>query len=70
VGVWRCGGVAAAGAKVLTAVGLSERIAAGQAMLQRVATLLARAAPPEEVFAAVAAEIGLLPLPTSRPWPV
>jgi hypothetical protein len=43
VGVWRCGGVAAAGAKVLTAFGLSERIAAEQAMLQRVATLLARA---------------------------
>jgi hypothetical protein len=32
-----------------------------QAALRRVATLVARAAPPEEVFAAVAAEVGQLP---------
>jgi signal transduction histidine kinase len=37
-----------------------ERIAEEQAALRRVATLVARAAPPEEVFAAVAAEIGQL----------
>src|ERR1700750_1907265 len=35
-----------------------RRIAGEQAALRRVATLVARAAPPEEVFAAVAAEAG------------
>jgi GAF domain-containing protein len=35
-----------------------ERIAEEQAALRRVATLIARAAPPEEVFAAVSAEVG------------
>jgi GAF domain-containing protein len=39
------------------------RLAADQAALRRVATLVARAAPPEDVFAAVAEEIGrLLPV--------
>jgi signal transduction histidine kinase len=37
-----------------------RRIAQEQTALRRVATLVARAAPPEEVFAAVAAEIGRL----------
>ena len=37
-----------------------RRIAGEQAALRRVATLVARAAPPQEVFAAVAAESGLL----------
>jgi signal transduction histidine kinase len=46
--------------EVLTAVGLSERIAEEQAALRRVATLVARATPPEEVFAVVAAEVGRL----------
>ena len=36
------------------------RIAGEQAALRRVATLVARAAPPEEVFAAVTAEAGRL----------
>ena len=36
------------------------RLAEEQAALRRVATLVARATPPEEVFAAVAAEVGLL----------
>jgi signal transduction histidine kinase len=36
----------------------SERIAEEQAALRRVATLVARAPPPEEVFAAVSAEVG------------
>ncbi len=36
----------------------SERFAEEQAALRRVATLVARAAPPDEVFAAVAAEVG------------
>jgi GAF domain-containing protein len=48
----------AAGSEVLTAVGLSGRIAEEQAALRRVATLVARPAPPEEVFAAVATEVG------------
>ncbi|HEX6448375.1 MAG TPA: GAF domain-containing protein [Trebonia sp.] len=39
---------------------LSDRIAGEQAALRRVATLVARAAPPEEVFAAVAEEAGRL----------
>lgn len=34
------------------------RIAVEQAALRRVATVVARAAPPEEVFAAVVAEAG------------
>ena len=39
------------------------RLAADQAALRRVATLVARASPPEEVFAAVAEEVGrLLPV--------
>ncbi|MDX6593955.1 MAG: hypothetical protein QOJ13_3151, partial [Gaiellales bacterium] len=36
----------------------SERFAEEQAALRRVATLVARAASPDEVFAAVAAEVG------------
>jgi GAF domain-containing protein len=52
--------MAAAGAEVLTAVGLSKRIAEEQAALRRVATLVARPAPPAEVFAAVTAEVGRL----------
>ena len=39
---------------------LSDRIAGEQAALRRVATLVARAAGPEEVFAAVAEEAGRL----------
>jgi len=35
-----------------------DRIAAEQAALRRVATLVARGTPPEEVFAAVAGEAG------------
>ncbi|MDT7702913.1 MAG: hypothetical protein QOJ30_5238, partial [Pseudonocardiales bacterium] len=50
----------AAGAEVLTAVGLSKQIAEEQAALRRVATLVARPAPPAEVFAAVTAEVGRL----------
>jgi GAF domain-containing protein len=42
------------------ATGLSDRIAQEQAALRRVATLVARVVPPEEVFAAVAAEVGRL----------
>ena len=38
----------------------AEELAGEQAALRRVATLVARAAPPEEVFAAVAAEAGQL----------
>jgi GAF domain-containing protein len=38
--------------------GSSEQIAGEQAALRRVATMVAQAAPPEEVFAAVTAEIG------------
>ncbi len=41
--------------------------AAEQAALRRVATLVARAAPPEEVFAAVTAEVGRL-LHAQRIW--
>ena len=40
--------------------GDARRIAEEQAALRRVAVLVARAAPPEEVFAAVAAEAGRL----------
>jgi GAF domain-containing protein len=52
--------VAAAGAEVLTTVGPSERIAAEQAALRRVATLVATGAQPEAVFATVAEEVGRL----------
>jgi signal transduction histidine kinase len=52
--------VAAAGAEALMATRPSDRIAGEQAALRRVATLVARAPPPEEVFAAVAAEAGRL----------
>jgi GAF domain-containing protein len=38
-----------------------ERVAEEQAALRRVATLVAQAAQPEEVFAAVAAEVGRMP---------
>jgi GAF domain-containing protein len=50
----------AARAEVLTAVGLGKQIAEEQAALRRVATLVARPAPPAEVFAAVTAEVGRL----------
>ena len=50
--------MAVAGAEVLTGVGLSKRIAEEQVALRRVATLVARAVPPDEVFAAVAAAVG------------
>ncbi|MEK6441519.1 GAF domain-containing protein [Pseudonocardia sp. T1-2H] len=50
----------AAGAEVLTAVGLGKQIAEEQAALRRVATLVARATVPAEVFAAVTAEVGRL----------
>ena len=42
------------------ATGARDRITREQAALRRVATLVARAAPPEDVFAAVAAEVGRL----------
>ena len=48
------------GAEVLTGFVQSERIADEQAALRRVATLVARAAPPTDVFAAVTAEVGRL----------
>jgi signal transduction histidine kinase len=51
---------AAAGEEVLTASVESERITDEQAALRRVATLVARAAAPTDVFAAVAAEVGRL----------
>src|SRR5882757_7335050 len=46
--------------EVLTALRSSGRIVEEQAALRRVATLVARAPPPDEVFAAVAAEVGRL----------
>jgi hypothetical protein len=49
----------AAGRRPLVAQG-SDRIAEEQAALRRVATRVAAAAAPEEVFAAVAAEVGRL----------
>jgi GAF domain-containing protein len=52
--------VAAAEAEALMSTGPSDRVAEEQAALRRVATLVARAAPPEELFAAVAAEVGRL----------
>jgi signal transduction histidine kinase len=51
---------AAGGAEVLTGFVQSERIADEQAALRRVATLVARAAQPTDVFAAVTAEVGRL----------
>jgi signal transduction histidine kinase len=57
--VWE-GGVAAAGAEALMATQPSDRIAREQAALRRVATLVARTTAPEEVFAAVAGEVGRL----------
>src|SRR5882757_1709953 len=49
--------------EVLTALRSSGRIVEEQAALRRVATLVADGVPPEEVFAAVAAEVGrLLPV--------
>ena len=54
-------GVALANARLLTRERtIGARFADEQATLRRVATLVARAAPPEEVFAAVAAEAGRL----------
>jgi signal transduction histidine kinase len=47
-------------AEVRTAVGPSERIGEERAALRRVARLVGGAVPPEEVFAAVAAEAGRL----------
>jgi hypothetical protein len=52
--------VAAAGAEVVTGVGLSKRIVEKAAALHRVATLLGSATPAEDVFSAVTAEIGQL----------
>jgi GAF domain-containing protein len=52
--------VAAARTEVLTAVGLSKRIAEEQAALRRVATPVARATAPAEAVAAVTAEVGRL----------
>jgi signal transduction histidine kinase len=52
--------VAAAGSEAPMATPPNDRIAGEQAALRRVATLVARAAPPEEVFAAVTAEAGRL----------
>jgi signal transduction histidine kinase len=48
---------AAVGAAALMGARASDRIAEEQAALRRVAMLAARGAPPEEVFAAVAAEV-------------
>jgi signal transduction histidine kinase len=45
---------------IRTDAGSGTRLAEEQAALRRVATMVARAAPPEEVFAAVAAEVGRL----------
>jgi signal transduction histidine kinase len=45
---------------VVTSTGASTELADEQAALRRVATLVARAAAPDEVFAAVAAEVGQL----------
>jgi signal transduction histidine kinase len=60
VSLWRKGGVAAAGEQALMATRLNDRIAGEQAALRRVATLVARGTPPEEVFTAVAKEAGRL----------
>ncbi|MCU1464586.1 MAG: histidine kinase [Actinomycetia bacterium] len=48
------------GVAIAILVGELTRLAAEQGALRRVATLVARAAPPDEVFASVTAEIGLL----------
>jgi signal transduction histidine kinase/putative methionine-R-sulfoxide reductase with GAF domain len=45
---------------VVTGAGLTTGLADEQAALRRVATMVARAAPPDEVYAAVAAEVGQL----------
>jgi GAF domain-containing protein len=50
--------VTAAGAEALMATRVDDRLAEEQAALRRVATLVARAAAPGEVFAAVAEEVG------------
>src|SRR5262249_58954747 len=57
-GVRREGGQEAAGPEALMATPSSDRIAEEQAALRRVATLVARVAAPDEVFAAVAEEAG------------
>jgi signal transduction histidine kinase len=54
----RGGGVVPAGVEILMASGPSDRIAEEQSALRRVATLVAGGAPPEEVYAAVTAEVG------------
>ncbi|MDQ1478661.1 MAG: hypothetical protein QOE62_3890, partial [Actinomycetota bacterium] len=48
------------GVGIAILVGELTRLAVEQGALRRVATLVARAAPPDEVFAAVTTEIGLL----------
>ena len=54
-------GVALANARLLARErAMGARIAGQQATIRRVATLVARGAPPEEVFTAVAAEVGRL----------
>src|SRR3954452_22190076 len=58
LGARRGGGGTAGGAEARMAGRASDRIAEEQAALRRVATLVARAAPAEEVFAAVTAEVG------------
>ncbi|MCU1614577.1 MAG: histidine kinase [Frankiales bacterium] len=58
MGTWRRTGGAAAEAEVLVAFAQSDGIAEEQAALRRVATLVARAAAPEDVFTAVAEEVG------------
>ena len=58
--------MAAAGAEALMATRPGDRIAGEQAALRRVATLVARGAAPEEVFAAVAEEAGRLLDATKR----
>src|SRR4051794_4739644 len=60
---WTPGGEAvgtAGGAEARMAGRASDLIAEEQAALRRVATLVARGAPPEQVFAAVTAEVGRL----------
>src|SRR3954452_22907843 len=60
LGARRGGGGTAGGAEARMAGRASDRIAEEQAALRRVATLVARAAPAEKVFAAVHAEVGRL----------
>ena len=57
VGAWRGGGGIAAGAGTGDGCPTSDPIAEEQAALHR-ATLVAGAAPPEEVFTAVAMDVG------------